>query len=226
MLFQDRFQAGEVLAGRLFEFANRNDVVVLGIPRGGVQVAHVIAKELAAPLDVLVLRKLGVPEHEELAFGAVARDRIRVLNPEIVRATNLTDAEIERITSIEQAEVERRESVYRSGQLPLSVEGKTVILVDDGIATGSSIRVAIEVLRNMEPASVVLAVPVAPLALCRHLESEVDLLACAYTPKEFTAISEFYEDFSQVSDREVIDLLSHSTRPMGHRVLASQAGHA
>lgn len=225
MVFENRFEAGELLAKRLYEFAKRNDVVVLGIPRGGVQVAYMIAKELAAPLDVLVLRKLGVPGHEELAFGAVARDHIRILNSEIISAMNVTNADIERVAALEQAEVERREGAYRGGQPPLAVQAKTVILVDDGIATGSSIRAAIEALRKMEPARIVLAVPVAPLMICRRLESEVDVFVCAYTPRVFHAIGEFYEDFSQVSDLEVIELLGHSTRPVAHRVL-SHAGHA
>lgn len=213
MVFENRFEAGEILSRRLREYAGRHDVVVLGIPRGGVQVAQVIAQELRAPLDILILRKLGVPGHEELAFGAIARGGVRVIDQEIVQGMGIASADVERVTRLEQSEVERRENAYRSGQLPINVSGKTVILVDDGIATGSSIRAAIAALRKMETAKIVLAVPVAPISVCRQLEFEVDDFVCAHTPKTFHAISEFYEDFSQVSDLEVIDLLGHSGGP-------------
>jgi putative phosphoribosyl transferase len=213
MTFSDRKEAGQILAYQLASYANRKDLIVLGIPRGGVPVAFEIAKALKAPLDVFVSRKLGVPGQEELAFGAIATGRVRILDAEIVEAAGLGSEEIERIAEHETRELERRERAYRGGSAPLNVERQTVILVDDGIATGSSMLAAIKALRRLKPAQVVVAVPVAPLSTCRHLRPEVDDLVCASTPEFFQAIGQFYDDFSQVSDEEVKALLQRAARP-------------
>jgi putative phosphoribosyl transferase len=222
MIFANRSEAGEILSKQLYEYAGRHDVVVLGIPRGGVPVAYEIAEEIKAPLDILVLRKLGVPGHEELGFGAVARGGIRVLDDEIVHATGIHKMEIELIAAQQTLEVERREQAYRGGKPPLDVRGKTVILVDDGIATGSSMRVAIIALRKMGPAGVVVAVPVAALAAARRLQPEVDAFVSAQMQRVFHAIGEFYDDFSQVTDEEVVELLARTARAHGP---SKQAGH-
>jgi putative phosphoribosyl transferase len=210
MIFTDRVDAGRLLAERLKAYANRKDVIVLGIPRGGVPVAFEIAEALGAQLDVFVARKLGVPGQEELAFGAVASGGVRVLDPEIVGALGISNFDIEEVTARERKELERRERLYRGARPSLDIGGRTAILVDDGIATGSSIRAAISALRHLHPARLVVAAPVAPLSTCMRLQQEVDDLVCVDTPKSFRAIGEFYEDFSQVTDQEVIDLLRRS----------------
>ncbi len=207
MEFRDRIEAGRELAKRAGAYANRSNVLVLGIPRGGVPVAFEVAKELHAPLDVFIVRKLGVPGQEELGFGAIASGGIRFLDRDIVQAVGISDAEIERIAAVQRQELERRERAYRGGRAPLSVKGQTVILVDDGIATGSSMQVAITALRQMNPSRLVVAVPVAPISTCRRLMPELDDLICLYMPESFYAIGQFYEDFSQVSDQEVTHLL-------------------
>lgn len=210
MIFSNRSQAGRRLAERLKDYAHRKDVTVLGIPRGGVPVAFEIAKGLGAALDVFVARKLGVPGQEELAFGAIASGGVRVLDPEIIGTLGISDVTIEEVTAREQRELERRERLYRGARTPLDIEGRTVILVDDGIATGSSLRAAISALRHLKPARLVVAAPVAPLATYERLRREVDDLVCVDLPRSFRAIGEFYEDFSQVTDREVADLLRRS----------------
>ena len=212
MVFADRAEAGRMLAERLKAYADRKDVTVLGIPRGGVPVAFEIAEALGAHLDVFVARKLGVPGQEELAFGAIASGGVRVLDPEIVGALGISNFDIEEVTARERKELERRERLYRGARAPLDLGGRTAILVDDGIATGSSIRAAISALRHLHPARLVVAAPVAPLSTCARLQQEVDDLVCVDTPKSFRAIGEFYEDFSQVTDEEVTDLLRRSGR--------------
>ncbi|MGA2511747.1 MAG: phosphoribosyltransferase [Candidatus Acidiferrales bacterium] len=213
MVFQDRQEAGRKLAERLRAYANRNDVVVLGIPRGGVPVAFEVARALRAPLDIFLSRKLGVPGQEELAFGAIATGGTRVLDREIIEAVGISEEQIEQITAKVKTELERRENLYRGAQPPLRVEGLTVLLIDDGIATGSSMRAAIKALRQMKPARVVVAVPVAPQSTCSRLALEVDELICVHTPKDFYAIGQFYEDFSQVADEEVTALLRQAVQP-------------
>jgi len=213
MIFSNRTDAGRRLAGRLTAYANRPDVIVLGLPRGGVPVAFEVAKALHAPLDVFLSRKLGVPAQEELAFGAVATGGVRVLDRDIIREVGISDEEVERVTENVKKELERRERVYRAGRPPLKVEGQTVLLVDDGIATGSSIRAGVNALKQMKPARLVIAVPVAPASTCHRLRAEVDELVCLHTPELFYAIGQFYEDFSQLTDEEVIDLLRQSTQP-------------
>jgi putative phosphoribosyl transferase len=213
MLFQDRVEAGIKLASQLRQYANRKDVIVLGIPRGGVPVAFEVAKALNAPLDVFVSRKLGVPGQEELAFGAIASGGVRVLDREIVEGAGISDRQIELITEKARNELERREKLYRGDRPSLKLERQTVILVDDGIATGSSVRAAIQALKQLNPAKIVIGVPVAPLTTCNRLKREVDELVCVNTPKYFYAIGQFYADFSQVSDHEVTELLQKASQP-------------
>jgi putative phosphoribosyl transferase len=206
-IFRDRREAGRELARRLHKYSARHELLVLGVPRGGVPVAMEVASALKAPLDTFVSRKLGVPGQEELAFGAVASGGTRILDEDIVDAVGISESEIERIAARETQELERREQVFRAGRPPLDVQGKTVVLVDDGIATGASIRVAIAALRRMRPAEIVVAAPVIPLSTCERLRREADDVIAVHTPKSFYAIGEFYDDFSQVTDEEVIKLL-------------------
>ena len=212
MIFANRTEAGRELASRLLNYANREDVIVLGVPRGGVPVAFEVASYLQAPLDVFVLRKLGVPGREELAFGAIASIGVRVLDSRVIESLGLTAADIERVTRAEMQELARRELTYRGGRPPLDVSGLTVILVDDGIATGSSMRAGVRALRQMNPAAIVVAVPVAPYSTCARLRREVDDLVCLEMPEPFYGVGQFYDDFSQVSDAEVTKLLERTSR--------------
>ena len=214
MIFANRTEAGQELALRLRKYANRDDVIVLGAPRGGVPVAFEVATDLKAPLDVFVLRKLGVPGREELAFGAIASGGVRILDRDTVEGLGITGLDIERVTRAEKQELERRERAYRGGRPPLDVSGLTVILVDDGIATGSSMRAAIRALRQMKPARIVIAVPVAPPSTCNRLQFEVDELVCLEMPEPFYGVGQFYDDFSQVSDEEVKELLDSASRQL------------
>jgi len=218
MIFLNRVNAGCKLAKKLDAYAGRKDVLVLGIPRGGVPVAFQVAAELGAPLDVFVVRKLGAPWRPELAFGAIATGGIRILDTQIVESLGITDLEIERIAARERQELDRRERVYRGTRPPLNVDGKTVILVDDGIATGASTRAAIAALRKLKPARIVLAAPIGPASTCSRLRLEVEDLICLDTPEAFYAIGEFYEDFSQVSDEEVTNLLQLNVQQCGQEV--------
>jgi putative phosphoribosyl transferase len=212
MIFSNRREAGSRLAEHLRDYANRKDVIVLGIPRGGVPVAFEVARALEVPLDILLLRKLGVPGHEELGFGAIASGGIRALNPEVVEALRISPLDIELVTNRERKELKRREHAYRGQRPPLNVRGLIVILVDDGIATGSGMRAAVGALRQMQPAHVVIAVPVAPSSTCNRLRSEVDDLVCLTMPEPFYGVGQFYFDFSQVSDQEVNELLDRAAR--------------
>jgi len=207
MLFEDRFHAGRVLASKLDEFRNRNDVVVLALPRGGVPVAYEVAKALPAPLDVFVVRKLGVPGREELAMGALASGGVVVLNQHVVNHLGISTDIINRAISREEKELERREREYRDGRPPVNVQGRTVILVDDGLATGSSMRVAATALHEQSPAQIVVAVPVAARSTCEEFETEINRVICAVTPEPFWAVGQWYRDFSQTTDEEVRDLL-------------------
>jgi putative phosphoribosyl transferase len=208
MLFQDRFEAGRFLASKLRVLANRPDVVVLAVPRGGVPVGYEVAKALHVPLDVFVVRKLGVPGQEELALGAIASGGVRVLNERLVQALGIPDEVVDTIAAEEERELQRREREYRHGRPPLDVSSRTVILVDDGLATGSSMRVAALALREKKPARIIVAVPVASPATCEEFQSEVDEVICAITPEPFWAVGQWYTDFSQTSDEEVRDLLN------------------
>jgi putative phosphoribosyl transferase len=193
-------------------YANREDVIVLGIPRGGVPVAFEVATALQAPLDIFVLRKLGVPGHKELAFGAIASGGSLVLDRRVIEGLDISDRQIEVVIANERMELERRELAYRDDKPPLEIEGLIAIVVDDGIATGSSMRAGIKALRQLKPARIVVAVPVAPLETCNRLRPEVDELVCVHRPQSFLAIGQFYKDFSQVSDQEVIELLKQADR--------------
>ncbi len=208
--FRDRSDAGRELAGRLGEYADRTDVLVLGLPRGGVPVAFEVARALSAPLDVFVVRKLGLPHHEELAMGAIAMGGARVLDRSLIAQAGVSEAEIERVTRREEIELERRQKQYR-GDRPLpDIAGRTVILVDDGLATGSSMRVAVDALRAEHTGKIVVAVPIAPEETCEMLRAAVDEVVCALTPEPFYAVGLWYRDFSQTSDEEVRDLLERA----------------
>jgi putative phosphoribosyl transferase len=227
MIFKNRTEAGRLLAKRLAaRYAGRKDVIVLGVPRGGVPVAFEVATALKAPLDIFLSRKLGVPGQEELAFGALASGGVRVLDRDIVDAVNLSEAEIEQITKTVQRELDRRQRVYRGTRPALQLLGKAVVLIDDGIATGSSMRAAIRALREAKPQRIVAAVPVAPLQTYSTMASEVDDFVCIYTPESFYAIGEFYEDFSQVTDVEVTELLNRAARQISQLQPPSTPGSA
>jgi len=201
--YRDRHDAGRVLASKLDRYAGRQDAIVLALPRGGVPVAAEVARHLGAPLDVFIVRKLGVPGYEELAMGALASGGVRVLNDEVVLELGIPEQVIERVVAVQQQELDRREQLYRGGRPPLDVAGRTVILVDDGLATGSTMRAAVAGLRQRAPSRVVVAVPVASTSTCEALAGEVDDIVCAQTPEPFLAVGLWYEDFSQTTDEEV-----------------------
>jgi predicted phosphoribosyltransferase len=221
MTFEDRSDAGRRLAAELSEYAHRPDVLVLGLPRGGVPVGYEVARLLDVTLDVFIVRKLGVPGHDELAMGALASGGVRVLNDDVIDHLGISERTIETVAAREKDELERRERLYRSGRAPLNVEGRTVILVDDGLATGSSVRAAAAALRSMKPEKIIVAVPVAAAETCAALRDEVDEIVCLTTPEPFLAVGAWYADFSQTSDDEVRELLKdaadrHDTaRPVG-----------
>ena len=212
MPYEDRADAGRRLASLLSAYAHRADVVVLALPRGGVPVGFEVATALGAPFDVFVVRKLGVPGHEELAMGAIASGGVRVLDPNVMQLADVDDAAVQRITAIEQRELERRERQYR-GERPFpDVRGKVVILVDDGLATGSTMRAAVAALRLEGPSRVVVAVPVAAPDVCDAFQAVADEIVCTATPVPFHAVGLWYEDFTQTTDDEVRDLLERANR--------------
>ena len=208
---RNRADAGQKLAKHLVAYKGRSDLIVLGLPRGGVPVAYEIAKVLHAPLDIFVVRKLGVPGNEELAMGALAAGGVRVLNEDVVRGFALSEAAIERVASAERHEIERRERTYRGDRPRLDIRGKTVILVDDGIATGATLRAAIVALRAQVPAKLIVAVGVAPPETCELLAEEVDELICLLKPSQFWSVGVWFEDFDPTSDQEVQHLLAQAT---------------
>jgi putative phosphoribosyl transferase len=208
---KDRTEAGRLLAERLSSYGDREDVLVLALPRGGVPVAFEIAKKLNAPLDVFIVRKLGVPWQPELAMGAIASGGVRVLNDDVVRAYGISNEEIASVEAEEKKELERRERVYRDERPAPDVGGKTVILVDNGIATGTTMLAALAALKKLEPARIIVAVAVAPLSTYEELEAEADEVICLITPEPFYAISLWYEHFAQTTDEEVRDLLARAT---------------
>jgi putative phosphoribosyl transferase len=212
VLFRDRYQAGRELAAQLMRYAGQ-DVIVLGLPRGGVPVAFEVAQSLGTPLDVFLVRKLGVPGHEELAMGAIASGGVRVLNDRVVQMLELSDEVIERVTAEERLELDRRDREYRGNQPPLHVRGRTVILVDDGLATGSTMRAAVAAVRRLRPARIVVAVPVGAASTCRKLEDAADETICCQEPEPFYAVGRWYEDFSQTTDDEVRSLLEQANSP-------------
>jgi len=207
MLFRDRTDAGRHLATRLTDYADRPDVIILALPRGGVPVAFEVARRLHAPLDVFMVRKLGVPGHEELAMGAIASGGVRVLNHEVVHSLNITDRQLEAAVLKESAELERREREYRGDRPAVDVHGQIVILIDDGLATGASMRAAVSALRQRNPARLVVAVPVGAADTCREFQDETDETICFRTPEPFYAVGAWYENFSQTTDDEVRKLL-------------------
>jgi putative phosphoribosyl transferase len=208
--FSNRTEAGRQLAEKLLKYAARPEVVVLGLPRGGVPVAFEVAQRLRAPLDVFIVRKLGVPGFEELAVGAIASGGLRVLNEDVMRVVPNAEQVIESITAREMAELERREQNYRDGRPAPELRDRVVILVDDGLATGATMRAAVAALRQRGVAKIVVAVPVGPPDTCRELEREADETICLSRPDFFQAVGQYYEDFSQTDDDEVRELLARA----------------
>jgi predicted phosphoribosyltransferase len=215
-LFKDRRDAGRKLAAELSAYADRSDVIVLALPRGGVPVAYEVALALGAPLDIFLVRKLGLPGHEELAIGAIASGGVRVLNEDIVQGLHIPQAVIDTIAQRELKELERREHAYRGDRPAPEVRDRTVILIDDGLATGASMRAAVAGLRALHPARVVVAVPTAAPETCRALEPEVDEIICAMTPEPFYGVGRWYENFSQTTDEQVRRFLEAATRQLQH----------
>lgn len=215
-LFPDRTEAGRLLAARLEKYAGKPDVIVLALPRGGVPVAYEVARALHAPMDVFVVRKLGIPGQEELAMGAVATGGVRVLNDQVVRGLGIPDYVIDAVVDWETEELKRRERVYRGDRPPPGVRGRTVILVDDGLATGSTMLAAVRALRQQGPARIVVAVPVASPDTCELLKAHVDEVVCAATPEPFYAVGLWYRDFSQTTDEEVRELLQRAAVELAH----------
>jgi putative phosphoribosyl transferase len=210
--FSDRHDAGRQLAEALDKYANHHDTIVLALPRGGVPVAYEVARALDAPLDVFLVRKLGTPGHEELAMGAIASGGVRVVNEQVRAMLQVSEDAIERVAAREQEELQRREHVYRGDAPPPELRGRTVIVVDDGLATGSTMRAAAEALRAHEPRWIVVAVPVAAPETCSEFRDIVDDVVCLYTPDRFQAVGLWYDDFSQTSDDEVRTLLQEQRR--------------
>jgi predicted phosphoribosyltransferase len=206
--FRDRAEAGDLLANRLSGLAGKDDVVVLALPRGGVPVGYEVAKSLRVPLDVFVVRKLGVPGHEELAMGAIASGGVRLINHDVVDALGIPPAVIDQVTEREQVELERREHLYRGNRPLLPLTDHTVVLVDDGLATGSTMRAAVAAVRRQEPARLVVAVPVGAAETCQELASEADEVLCLRSPDPFVAVGLWYRDFTPTSDHEVRSLLA------------------
>jgi predicted phosphoribosyltransferase len=206
--FVDRAEAGKLLGAELVRrLAKRQDIVVLALPRGGVPVGYEVARALAAPLDVFIVRKLGVPGQEELAMGAIASGGVRVLNDEVLRYVPVAQRMIDMVAERESRELERREKAYRGNRPPLDVAGKTVVIVDDGLATGSTMKAAVRALRKMSPREIVVAVPVAAPSTCTEFQGLVDEMICLRTPEPFQAVGLWYDDFSQTTDKEVHELL-------------------
>jgi putative phosphoribosyl transferase len=208
--YRNRTEAGKVLAAELSAYKDRADVIVLALPRGGVPVAFEVAAALAAPLDVFLVRKLGTPGQSELAMGAIASGGIRVLNSSVIEYLGIPDQVIDAVSAREQEELVRREREYRYDLPPIDVRGRTVILIDDGLATGSTMKAAIVALRQREPARIVVAVPVAPRSTCDELREEVDELVCPQSPDHFDGVGRWYDDFSQTTDGQVRELLDQS----------------
>jgi putative phosphoribosyl transferase len=209
--FRNRTEAGKLLASKLTQYANHPDVLVLGLPRGGVPIAFEVAKALNAPLDIWLVRKLGVPGQKELAMGAIATGGIQVLNEDLLDWLRIPGQTITRVAEQEFQELQRRDRLYR-GDRPLpNIRDRIVILIDDGLATGSTMRAVIVALKHQQPQRIIIAVPVAPLDTCDRLRSEVDELVCLMTPKHFAGIGQWYEDFTQTTDEQVCELLNATT---------------
>lgn len=226
VIYRDRSEAGKQLAARLTRYADREDVLVLALPRGGVPVAFEVAKQLHVPLDIFLVRKLGVPGHEELAMGAISAGGVRVLNQDAIDYLRIPASVIDAVAASELQELERRERAYRGDRPEPDGRGKTVILVDDGLATGSSMRAAAAALRQQEPARIVVAVPVSAPQTCDEYRMGVDEIICAKTPEPFYGVGLWYEDFSQTTDEEVRELLERARNKLDQREPAhtSQGG--
>lgn len=214
--FRDRREAGKILAQRLQHYAGSADVVVLALPRGGVPVAYEVSRALHSPLDVFIVRKLGLPGREELAIGAIATGGIRVLNNDVIRLLNVPEEVIAFVAERERQELARRERDYRGDRPALELRDKVVILVDDGLATGASMRAAVQGLRPLHPARIVVAVPTAAREICEAFRQEVDEIVCAMTPEPFDGVGRWYQDFQQTSDEEVRSLLAEANRELLH----------
>jgi len=214
-IFQDRTDAGRQLAEELLSYAGRDDVIVLALPRGGVPVAFEVAQRLGVPLDVFVVRKLGVPGHEELAMGAIASGGIRVLNEDVLYVLPDAQSIVEMVTAIEREELKRRERDYRGDRPAPEVRGRTVILVDDGLATGATMRAAAAALRQQGAAKIIVAVPVGAPSSCHEIRSAADEVVCLQTPGSFMGVGQYYEDFSQTTDEEVRELLAAASTSKG-----------
>ena len=212
MIYRDRTDAGKQLAARLANYADRDDVLVLALPRGGVPVAYEVANALRAPLDIFLVRKLGVPGHEELAMGAIASGGVRVINHDVVNYLAIPNHVIDLVAAGEERELERRERLYRGDRPEPDVKGKTVILIDDGLATGSTMRAAAAALRQQNPAKIVVALPVSAIQTCDEYRMGVDEIICARTPEPFMGVGMWYRDFSQTTDEEVRELLAKTNR--------------
>jgi putative phosphoribosyl transferase len=210
-MFRNRTEAGQKLASKLQAYAGQPDVLVLALPRGGLPVGCEIARSLHAPFDVFLVRKLGVPWDPELAMGAVATGGVRVFDEETIRSLAIPREEVAKMAAAQERELERRERAYRGDRVPPPIAGKKVILVDDGIATGSTVRAGVAALRKLEPARIVIAAPVAPRATCAMLRKLADEVVCAIEAEEFFAIGEWYEDFTQLSDKDVQRLLGNGS---------------
>lgn len=208
--FLDRRDAGRQLASRLLSLHDWLDATVLALPRGGVPVAYEVARALQAPLDVFLVRKLGLPGYEEVAMGAIASGGVRVLNEDLVRRAGVTPQALAAVEEREQTELHRRERAYREGRTPAPLAGRTALLVDDGVATGATLRAGLTALRALSPARVAVAVPVAPPEVCRALQGEADEVVCLLTPPDFMAVGQFYVNFHQTTDEEVRDLLARA----------------
>jgi predicted phosphoribosyltransferase len=207
--FRDRIEAGQLLGREMAKrLGKQDDVIVLALPRGGVPVAHEVAHALGAALDVFIVRKLGVPGHEELAMGAIASGGVRVINHEVVTYARVTQPLIDAVAAREERELQRRETAFRGDRPPLDVRGRTVVIVDDGLATGSTMRAAVQALRAMEPRRIVVAVPVGAAQACETIRREADDLVCLRIPEPFEAVGQWYDDFTQTSDAEVHALLA------------------
>jgi predicted phosphoribosyltransferase len=211
--YDDRRHAGAMLAQRLAHLKGGKDVVVLALPRGGVPVAHEVSRALDAPLDVFLVRKLGVPGHRELAMGAIASGGVRVLNEDVIAAYRLPSDVIDRVADEEQSELERRERAYREGRAPVELRDRVVVLIDDGLATGASMKAAVEAVRLHGPTRIIVAVPVGSPESCREFADVADEIVCARTPEYFAAVGQWYRDFSQTTDEEVRQLLHEHAEP-------------
>lgn len=210
--YEDRYEAGKILARELQGYANQSDTLVLALPRGGVPVAYEVALALSLPLDVFMVRKLGVPGHEELAMGAISTGGYKVFNQDIIESLGISESMIEAAIAEQQQELQRRERVYRGSHPDPEIKGKTIILVDDGIATGATIRVALKALRHQNPTKLIVAVPVASPTTCDELAEMTDEVICPLQPEDLRAVGVWYRDFSQTTDKVVIDLLEKANQ--------------